>query len=197
MKVKQVIVFLMSFILISEGLAVNFVPVKNTSERVSGIGLSTLPPQGEDWYIAQGGSSGEVHYMKMVETPLHTFGCDMYIIPTDKDFKSPDDFLEFVKQGKESDTDPERFKNLSFKYNLDDRYGSYCVEYKLKATDIKVKTPNGKGLVFEIFGYAFIHPKSSKYLVDIQYSERGINEEFTQSLQKIGEEFIDSLIIEE
>jgi len=175
----------------------NHMLVTDFSERIpGGLGLSILSPQKKGWFIVKNSPMGGLNFKK-IDNLAHTFGCHIVIIPVDKEFENPDKFLEWVKQSHQKDTDPKRFKNEKYSYDLNERFSPYCVRYQVKSTDIKRKTAEGNYLILKIYGYIFIHPKSSKYAVQIWYSERGIAKDFTSSFQKVANEFIDNLIVGE
>ncbi len=174
----------------------NHMLIKDFSERIRGnLGLSILPPQEKGWFAVKDPQVGGMNFKK-IDNLAHTFGCHFFVYTADNDFKNPDEFLEWLKENQLRDTDPKRFKDIKYRYNLNKRYGSYCVEYEVKTTDIKRKAKDGTCLVLKMYGFAFRHPKSPQYVVDIRYSERGVDKDFTPSFQKVGDEFINSLIIE-
>jgi len=180
--------------------APNMSLVTNFSERRSTLGLSILPPRGEGWCIVQSPYGG-LNFAKLQDMDAHTYGCKIVIIPLDVDekeviFSSPNEFLQDFKK-KEIDVDKKRFKDVESNYNLTSRFGAYCVEYQVKCRDVKYRDKDNTPLIMKMHGYCFIHPKDPKYRVEIEYSERGASEEFTPSFEKIGNKFIDDLIIEE
>jgi tetratricopeptide (TPR) repeat protein len=175
----------------------NHILVTEFSKRVASMGLSILPPRETGCCMIKNSPFGGINYTKMTDDPMHTFGYHMLVVPIDQDFKNPAELLEWVKQNHQKDTDPKRFKNEKYTYNLNKRYDSYCVEYKVTGTDTKLKTRDGTNLILKMYGYIFINPKVSRHVVNIFYSERGVDEDFTQAFQKSGNEFIDSLMIEE
>ncbi len=191
--------FLISLFLIGRCYAAEptLVPLKNSSERISNLGLSILPPQGEDWYIITNNPNGGLNFSKMLESPSHTFMCSLTVVPIDENFENADKFLETVKQMQENFVDVGRFKGIKSNYNLNERFGSLSVEYQISVIDVRQKKKHGIPSSLKMHGYSFIHPKQPNYIVDIVYSERGNAENFTPSLQKAGKEFIDGLIIEE
>lgn len=181
----------------------NLIPITNLSKRISitrifsfsSKELSLLPPQEKGWYTPWNSRLGELYFYKNGKVPMQTYQCETTFLPVDKNFTTQDEFLEFVKQSKQSDIDTKGFKNIEHSYNLNKRYSSYCVEYKQTATDTKHTTSDETNLIIKKYGYIFVHPKLPKYIVDIGYSEKGIDKDFTSSFQKIGDEFIDNLII--
>lgn len=198
MKAIQIVIFLIMFILTINCFAENLdlIPVTNPSERISSMGLSVLPPQGDNWYIIQNNPLGGLNFAKTMEDSTHTFTCHILVVPLDKEFKNPAELLAWVKQSHQSDADPRRFKNQEYNYDLNERFSLHCVKYQMKATDIQRKTAGGTYLILKAHGYMFIHPKSSKYVVNIYYSERGTAQNFTPSFRTAGDGFIDNLIIE-
>ena len=178
------------------GSAPGLIPVSNYSERITGSGLSILPPQDKDWYVVTNNPNGGVMFSKEIDgDPFHTIVCSFVVVPIQKNYRNRNDFLDDVKKMQENYTDKRRFKDVNPIYNLNERFGSLAVEYKINVTDMKRKK-KGHPLVLKMYGYSFVHPKNSAYMVDINYSERSIDEDFTASLFTIGKEFIDNLIIE-
>lgn len=171
-------------------------PVKDHTQRIHGNGLSILPPQGKNWHILDNPNGG-LNFAKILDGPSHTFICSLTVVPSDENFTNTDKFLEAVKKMQENFTQIDRFKNIKSNYSLNERFGVFSVEYQISVTDVEQKKKYGRPSILKMRGYSFVHPKQPNYLVDIVYSERGTAEEFTPSLQKVGKEFIDSLIIED
>ncbi len=188
--------WLQIFILV---VSINILSIKSpASERISdpNLGLSILPPQGEDWHYIKDNPNGGLMYGKKINSSSHTFVCSFVVVPAGKDFDSSDKFLETVKQQQEGGIDKKRFKDLKSNYNLNKRFGPLSVEYQLSAVDKLRKDNKGAPLIQKNYGYSFIHPKISKYIVDIACSERGSAEELFSSFEEECKKFIDSLEFE-
>lgn len=193
MKLK--LVWLQLFILI---VSINILSSKtDASERISdpNMGVSILPPQGEGWYYIKDNPNGGLMFGKKTNSSSHTFVCSFVVVPAGKDFKSQDKFLETVKQGQEGGIDKKRFKDIKSNYNLSKRFGLLSVEYQLSAIDMWRKDSKGAFLIQKNYGYSFIHPKQSNYMVDISCSERGSAKELSSSFEVECKEFIDGLEI--
>ncbi len=133
----------------------------------------------------------------MIYLPSHTWACTLIVIPIERPFQNKEEFLKFVKQMINADTGKDRFKHIKSNYQLSKRFSSFSVEHRLRATDMWPTSKYGRPVFLNVHGYAFVHPKKPNYLVDIVYSERWFEKNFTSDIEKIGQEFIDNLIIED
>ena len=134
-------------------------------------------------------------FTKSLDGENHTLVCSFTVVPLKEEFKNPDDYLDYVKRQQEN-MSRRRFKNIKTNYEFNKRFGDYSVEYTMSAKDTKRKTSDGEYMFLKTYGYTFVHPKDSGYVVDIVYSERGASEFFTPSFENIGDKFINDLIIE-
>lgn len=196
-KLKYLIIFAFAFILIGncDAAKEELILVPEDAGRFSQLGLSILPPEGGDWYVLANNPNGGLMFSKSLDGENHTLVCSFTVVPLKKEFKNHDNYLDYVKKQQEN-MSRRRFKGIKTKYELNNRFGEYSVEYTMSAKDTKRKTSDGEYLFLKTHGYTFVHPKDSGYAVDIVHSERGVSESFTSSFENVGKEFINNLIIE-
>ncbi|UCD54700.1 MAG: hypothetical protein JSV93_04035 [Candidatus Omnitrophota bacterium] len=194
MKTHRVVLLICLAIILFTGYAASasFKPIKDQSTRRQYQGYSILPPQGPNWFLMQEGQGG-VAFTKKTGSATHTFTVAVLIARIPPSWKTQNEFLDYVKNGKRAGTDPRRFKIIEEDYSLDNKFGQYSVKYHIKVEDHgAVKTDGAPFLILDVSGYCCMHPKLRNSYYDIQYSERSKPGESDLSLKIIGEEFVNN-----
>ena len=172
------------------------VPVTDSATRLDYPGYSVLPPQGDNWFLRKW-HEGSAVFIKKVGPNAHTFSTAVMAvrIPTTSD--SPEQFKESVRKSKQI-LDPKRYSILNFDVSLDPKFGAYCVKYYMMTRDraAQVSRADTAFMFLEITGYTFVHPDSSNFVLDVNYSERyKMKGGSDPEAKKIGEKFINGLKI--
>lgn len=172
-------------------------PVNDQTSRRDYLGFSILPPQGANWYLIQE-DQGTIAFAKGAGSQPHTFAAAVFIAKILPVWKTPNEFTESVKKGRRADTDETRYKILQEDYDLDNKFGQYCVRYHTIVADHGVIPAEGPPfMILEAYGYCCMHPKETGMYYDVNYSERYKPGESDPSLKPIGEEFINNFRFED
>jgi len=142
-------------------------------------------PQGQEWHVLKKGGD-DPFYGKKLESNDHTFIASVQLRNITIKFKSPEEFLTFVKDSRVQDTSKNKFTIINYEESLDQSRSDYCTKYVMKAEEA------GKGIL-ESKGYTCLHPHYPKLGVTIQYSERTKGPAVSDQVRSEGERFINSL----
>lgn len=131
-----------------------------------------LPPQGLGWTIV---SRNNYHMSIVKKGKAKDESFAIYIqvseIPT---FETETDFLKFIKNGREKDTDKGRFNILKDEFLLFNELKDYCFKYHSVAEDKKPvkRSWNQNPIVLEMAGYICRHPENKNIAIAFDYSNR-------------------------
>ncbi len=130
------------------------------------------PPQNENWIIAYR-NNWRIGLAKKGVQIDETYGISitLFELPI---LESKEAFLEFVKAGRENDTDPERFNIIKDDINYYQEFSDFCVAYHSAAEDKKAKkiSKNKDPMILELAGYVCRHPKNKNIGVNFDFSHR-------------------------
>lgn len=199
---KVVGAFVMVLVLV--GCATSgFTPVQDPTVRIESYGFSILPPQGSAWYrrpdIHLKNTDGIV-IGKPGGSKTHTIGV---MVVRHKDFNpaavgfaeyatNPEVFAAYVKSSIQRMNPPgSRMRILELSAAPDMELG-YCVRQYAKFEDLGSQF-KPKVLIQEDWGYSCLHPNSSRVIIEMNFSERGLSGESDLSLATIREQFFRSL----
>ena len=170
--------------------------VKDPSKSFERRGYSILPPAGDGWYYVDQEEVGifSLAFGKKTDSPTHTFSGLIAEIHSNAQFENPGEFLNLMKKSKELDADPRRFKMFKDEFNLDPKFGDYCVKYSSVSEDHGATNKgNDPFLVLKLYGYIFIHPNYGNEIIDISYSERGKVSEIDPDFEIAAKKFIEGM----
>ena len=193
-RLKLIIPLLFIVVLISscKSQEKKYYPVKNRDPRVSSLGFSVVPPAGVSWLEKSGNKT--ICFIKKTDPKIYTFYVGATEIYTKQIFSSSEEFLKFIKNKKDFNEYPNRFKNMKSEFKIDNRFAPFCVTYYQKYEDHEAKNlGENKFLIIENHGLLCLRPESPDIGVDIYYSERYLPKEQNLLLKKEGETFIQSL----
>ena len=82
--------------------------------------------------------------------------------------------MNFIKESRDKDTDPKRFKVLKDEINIYKLRADFCVSYHTIAEDNKAvkRLWNNKPMLLEIVGYSCRYPLNKKIVINFNYSHR-------------------------
>lgn len=130
------------------------------------------PPQEKGWLIAYRNSE-QTAFAKEGSNLDETYGISiiMFELPN---FKSKDEFVSFVKQGREKNYDTKRFNITKDEISYFDGRKDHCVSYHTIAVDREAvkRTRNKENMILEMFGYICRHPQNKNIAIDFDYSQR-------------------------
>ncbi len=168
-----------------------FKKLLDQSNRVEMRTFSIMPPQGKDWYILKEEDTHLCYANSLSKT--NSFITEIYVIMIKPEWKTPEQFLELVKQSKNAEGGSERFELIEQDFTLDPLFGTHCVKYHIKVLDKKpVLRTKSEPVILDIHGYGFLHTMKIGQYYDLYYSERYKAGEENKELKKAGEEFIKS-----
>ncbi len=198
--VRNLRLFLLAlqFALILIGCAPSLKYIKDYNVPLEKESYSILPPKGENWVYDD--NSQSIIFGKQGNTKSHTYVAEVVANYSydNLNFKSPEDYLEFMKNTAKIGTDPRRFEIQEEEMVLDNKFGPYCVRYYVKAEDRYAAERNKTMfMIMELYQYHFIHPHNKNILISIGYSERGRLNENSNDFKVIAEDFINGIKIKE
>ena len=184
------------------------IPVSDATRRIEFEGFSILPPSGENWFAA----SPEV--LRVMEKPVgeivkliasfikmpppsktHTIAAEVQVaqLPPLPPSANRIEILQQIKQsGLRSD---DRHRVVASKISEDRALGSDCVRYSATSEDRGVPGYPGSIFIFDLHGFACLHPDRPSYFIQIEYSERRLpRENPLSSLEAEREAFLKSLV---
>lgn len=175
------------------------IPLTNPTERLEFEGFSFLPPQGENWFVfsserrRQLGPDVIASFQKL-NRPLsitHTVNAIVrggQIPPTEGRAELPQRIarLNFVQT--------ERERPISVNVSSDSTLAPDCVRYDGIVEDRGVPRFPGSVFVTEMHGFVCLRPDLLDAYIEIQYSQRRLQEESPLSLEAEGESFLRSLV---
>jgi hypothetical protein len=89
-------------------------------------------------------------------------------------FKSKDEFVSFVKEGREKNYETKRFNITKDEISYFDGRKDHCVSYHTIAVDREAvkRTRNKENMILEMIGYICRHPQNKNIAIDFDYSQR-------------------------
>lgn len=194
-------------ILLGMGLSVvgcaggpKFIPVTDPAQRLEFEGLSILPPRGEGWFIAppalrnQQGPGIIVSFLKLATPPskTHTVAATVRGVWVPIPAESRTELLPKMAQVYSKQTN--RNRPVSVNISPDKTLAPDCVRYDVTAEDRGVPGYQGSVYLMDMHGFICLHPDLPDAVIDIQYSQRRLQDEPPLSLESEGEPFLKSLL---
>ena len=194
-------------ILLGMGLSVvgcaggpQLIPVTDPTQRLEFEGLSILPPRGEGWFIAppalrrQQGADMIVSFLKLATPPskTHTVAATVRGGRVPISAGSRAELLQKYTQGYSEQTN--RNRPVSVNISPDRTLAPDCVRYDVTVEDRGVPSYPGSVYIIDMHGFVCLHPDLPDAVIDIQYSQRRLQEDPPLSLEAEGEPFVKSLL---
>ncbi len=177
-----------------------FIPVIDSTQRLELEGLSILPPQGEHWFLAspelrkQQGPGMMVLLRKLTTPPSKTHTVVAFVRGgrVSSAAGSRAELLQELAQGYSGQTD--RNRPVSVNISPDRTLAPDCMRYDVTAEDRGVPGYQGAVYIMDMHGFICLHPDLPDVAIDIQYSQRRLQEEPPLSLETEAEPFLKSLL---
>jgi len=130
------------------------------------------PPKNEDWLIAYRDKS-QTALAKSGGKEDETYALNIILFDLPK-IDSKEAFLDYVKTGREKDTDSDRFDIINEKIAPYKKFGDFCISYHTVAIDKKAKKRSKKkdSMILEMAGYVIRHPQNKNIGINFDYSHR-------------------------
>lgn len=177
------------------------VPIADPTQRLEFEGFSILPPRGENWFMAppqlrkQLGPDVIVSFGKRLTPPSKTHTVTATVrggrVPISAG--SHAEALQKIAQTYSEQTG--RYRPLSVNTSLDGTPAPDCVRYDATVEDRGVPGYPDSLFVLDMHGLVCLHPDLPDVAIDIQYSQRRLQEEQPVSLEAEGEPFVKSLML--
>ena len=180
-----------------------YVPVKDPTVRIDGNGFSILPPQGPGWYrtpdlhnvgsdtIGFAKQSGSATHTLAVTISRHT-GFDPAAVGFADYATKPDVFAAYVKSAaQQMNPSGGRMRILELTAVPETQPGYGAKEHAKFEDRGSPSAP--QVLIQKDWVQTYLHPDSSKVIIEAVFSERGLPGESDASLADIRERFFRSL----
>jgi hypothetical protein len=168
------------------------IPVSSSGVFRSNHGFSFKLPSGNAWEEKKQGNPLFSFY-KLPRNESHSFYAQAAEFVLEQEFKSPEEFLVFVRNANGVDRSSDRFEIIESDFMLKPEIAPLCVYYRQKWKDYAAKNIGSNSfLITEATGYMVLHPDSSKLGLHISYSERYLKE-YDSALQLEGDKYLKSL----
>ncbi|MEL7536271.1 MAG: hypothetical protein AAFZ58_07455 [Pseudomonadota bacterium] len=123
----------------------------------------------------------------------HTFSALVRHVSLPSEAASAAQFRDFVAD--QFTLNPDRFEAVNMSFELDNVQGQEAVRFRTKVIDKEPASPI-KPLTLTIVGFAVKHPSFDNELIWAEYTERGTDAEVNGDLDKVGQKFLSSIILE-
>ncbi len=177
-----------------------FIPVTDPTQRLEFEGLSILPPRGEDWFIAppalrrQQGADMIASFLKLATPPskTHTVTATVRGGRVSVSAGSRSELLQKIAQGYSKETN--RNRPVSVNVSPDKTLSPDCVRYDITAEGHGIPGYPDSVYIMDMHGFVCLHPDSPDAAIDIQHSQRRLQEDSLLTLEAEGEPFVKSLL---
>jgi|CXWL01.1.fsa_nt_gi hypothetical protein len=176
------------------------IPVTDPTQRLEFGGVSILPPQGDNWFMAppalrrQQGPDVIVSFMKLASPPSKTHTVVAIVrggrVPISAGSRA--ELLQKYAQGYLEQTNRNRPVSVNISPNR--TLAPDCVRYDVTVEDRGVPGYPGSLYIVDMHGFACLHPDLPNAVIDIQYSQRRLQEDPPLALEAEGEPFVKSLL---
>ena len=129
-------------------------------------------PQEDGWIIAYR-NSGQTAFAKEGSNTDETYAMNIILFELPA-LNSKEEFIKFIKVGREENTDSKRFKFKKDELEYFDGRADYCVSYHSVAEDTEAvkRSSNKETMILEMVGYVCRLPQNKNIGIDFDYSQR-------------------------
>jgi hypothetical protein len=167
---------LLIFIVFSTGCGPQFIRMEKPNTPIERPTYTILSPHGDGWLFHEEDAASQhaLFFHLLPKSTSHTIYANVIEVPSYAKFKTPDEFLSFIKNQEQVGFNYKRFSIIDEDMKLDNRFGDYSVLHYSKIEDHGAANP-GKYpyLIMETYTYFFIHPHAKNLMIMTSYSERG------------------------
>lgn len=176
------------------------VPVTDPTQRLEFEGFSILPPKGENWFMAppalrkQQGPDMIVSFLKLATPPskTHTVAATVRGGRVPISAGSRAELLQKLAQVYFEQTG--RHRPVSVTIAPNNTLAPDCVRYDGTVEDRGVPGYPGSVYIMDMHGFVCLHSDLPDAAIDIQYSQRRLQEDPPLALEAEGEPFVKSLL---
>ena len=194
------------------GYGLSPIPVEGRlKERIQFAGVSFLAPLGDGWIalplacreppIAQHYASfGKAKPAGSASTSpeAHTLAAQVMALDIgERKFRDTTEFKRYWDtQAQVGVQTSPRHRLMASTATVDGTLGPMCVKYKLEIEDSGAPAFPGSVLFLDVTGYRCLHPLSTRYVIDIAYSQRYPKGELPVAMENEADPFLKSLRME-
>jgi hypothetical protein len=163
---------ILGFLFVVTSCAPRLQEVQVPPERIFKKGYSLVPLNEKGWFIA-GRNPYQLDMGKSGEGPDETVIIHAVLVRLPP-FTTSEEFVHLVKEGQAKDTDPKRFKTISYDVTAYPEKGPHCAKsYGVMEDHAAVKRSRLTGyMLLEILTLTCAHPKDNSVGVSVTYSQR-------------------------
>jgi hypothetical protein len=162
------------------------IPVTDFTKRHECQGFLCTTSEGENWFIGPfpivaipaelGPPLCDVLFVKVLSRitrpeEAHTIFVLRWIAQVNVGFQTSEEFLRFVERLIKENSLP-RYRLLESNAQLDNSLGSVCVRYERTVEDVGVPQFPSSVFIETDKGFFCIHPRASRFVVTVTYSQR-------------------------
>ena len=166
-------------------------PISKSGVFHSDQGFSVQFPGGKTWDIKKMGKA--IIAFKKPQIGYRSFFLAAEEFTLNQEFRSPEEFLMFVKRSNGAGSLSDRHEMIKADYMLKPEIAPFCVYYSLKSKDYGARNIGDNSfLIIEATGYMVLHPESSKTGINVYHSERYLDKH-DPVLQEEGNKYLKTL----
>jgi len=174
-------------------------PVTDPTQRLEFEKFSILPPQGKQWFVAppslrKQGLNIIAQFFKLTTPPSKTHTVVATVMARRVPISAGSRAERVQKFAQVYSEGTNRERPISVNISPDRTLAPDCVRYDVTYEDHGVPGYPGSIFIFDGHGFVCLHPDLPDAVIDIQYSQRRLQEEPPLSLEAEGEPFVKSLL---
>jgi hypothetical protein len=130
------------------------------------------PPHGAGWIIPNRNAT-TLSFAKEGSGQDETYAVNVFVVEIPK-LASREEFLAYIKSGREKDTDSKRFNIVQDNYAFYDGSEDYCIQYHSIVQDnaAQKRSNNKEAMLLEMAGFFCRHPQNKNTGIYFDYSHR-------------------------
>jgi hypothetical protein len=134
--------------------------------------FAMLPPPGAGWIIPDRNTTS-ISFAKEGRGQDETYAVSVFLVEIPK-LAAREEFLAYVKSGREKNTDSKRFNIVQDNYAYYDGREDYCIQYHSITQDnaAQKRSNNKEPMLFEMVGFFCRHPQNKNAGIYFDYSHR-------------------------
>ena len=157
--------------------------------QYGGFYVETSP--GFTWFLKPGEQRSNQGIFRLRGTDTHSKYVSVDVFRSPHNLTEPEDLLAYVKPLNTNFSD--RGALITYEQSLGTSRSAWCVSYRLTALDKNPANSPNQPLKMVTWGEFCRHPTLQRMLFNIQYSERGLEEEVAKQLPDDATQFMTSI----
>ena len=190
----------LAFLLLTLSLGcANRRPASTLAARPQWTGFSVDRPPNDDWYVnlSEAIQNPEAAlYRRDVTNEAQSFGFFVRFFDLAREPRSDSEFATLLGHAPAPGLSPEGATIRSYELRPEPRHGHYCLRFIMETVDKASRKHPSRSFYSRASGLFCRHPERPKAALVAAYVERGLVDEFDESLAAEGEQLLQSLRIE-